>query len=213
MDKATDAIFLQNISKSFNKNVIFQDLSCQFSSKYKNVIVGDNGSGKTTLLKLILGFLKPDLGLVNCLHKEIGYVPHRISLIRDIYVSEVKEYFCNFEEKQYRSFNKYLIEVLNLKPLYLKKVKDLSFGEAKRVQLFTSFFNSPSFVLLDEPMNGLALKQKGIIKNYLGEISKDVGLIFTSHDFDFIQNFCENVFLIKDKRLEKIKKDQILQVL
>ena len=212
MSRATDSIKLKNISKSFSENVIFSGINCQFPVKFKNVIIGENGSGKTTLLKLILGYLKPDFGLINNHEMEMGYVPHKISLHGNLYVRELKEYFCNFEKKQHRSFNQYLFEVLNLKSLFHKKIKELSYGEAKKVQFFSSFFNHPSFVLLDEPMNGLDLKQKGLIKKYLNEISKDVGLIFTSHDNDFIQNFCDNIYLIKNKKLEKTRKDQVLQI-
>ena len=57
-------IQFENITKSFGRNVVLEDVN--LSIPYKEIfgIIGKSGSGKTTLLTLLIGFLKPDIGTV-----------------------------------------------------------------------------------------------------------------------------------------------------
>ena len=78
-------IHTKNLSKRFNREWIFRDLTYEFKSGNIYAITGPNGSGKTTLIKTILGLVKQDAGTIYfdgvpirndvTYRKNIGYMP------------------------------------------------------------------------------------------------------------------------------------------
>ena len=209
MNLKNDYLHLKDVSKKYKNNIIFKNVSCRLLRCHKTSILGENGVGKTTLLKLLLGFIKPDLGSVNSAYFEMGFVPHHISLLGDSYVYELIEYFRHFEKSEKSRFNDFLIQRFGISNLFDKQIRTLSYGQAKRVQFFTSLFNCPDFLLMDEPMNGLDFRQKMAISETLDEVSEKVGLIFTAHDLDFIERFSDKSYIIKNQQLVEVETSNV----
>lgn len=70
---------IQNLCMSFNKEIIFDNMSVIFQGTDKVGITGVNGAGKSTLFNLIRGTLTPDSGKILLDNKRIGYLPQVIT--------------------------------------------------------------------------------------------------------------------------------------
>ena len=85
-------------------------------------------------------------------------------------------------------------------------IKDLSFGQSKRVQLFFSLMNRPRLLLLDEPFVGLDKYQKEKILNLFKSLKEHLTIIASFHENLSKQDLVDDYFLLKNKKLTQITK-------
>ena len=91
--------------------------------------------------------------------------------------------------------------------LVIEDLKDyffnhLSFGQKKRVQLFVCLMSQPDFILLDEPFSGLDPSQREILLSFLHELAKSMGVILSSHEYEFVKDLLDEVLIVKEKNIE-----------
>ena len=95
-------IELKNICKSFNGNIVLNNLSLEVKSGEIYGLLGANGAGKSTTLNLLLGFLDQDSGTINMKdnnqniiiqNESIGYVPENVNLYPYLTGVENLDYF------------------------------------------------------------------------------------------------------------------------
>lgn len=163
-------IKLDNVSKRYLNNT-----SYNFTINKGDLISvsGKNGSGKTTLIKLILDFIKPDVGRITWNKKvSFSYLPERsqlppffsaISYLKEIYNLNKKGWDDSFLKK------------LDI-PLK-RKISKLSKGNKQKVALFRTFLGDSKIIILDEPFSGLDNVMVGIIKEKIKE-EKENGRAF-----------------------------------
>ena len=159
-------------------------------------LIGQNGAGKTTLLRLISGLMKPTKGTVNLQTGKpfIGYMPQSCRFDDNTTVSETIRFFArlrNADTKESVSFGK------KLKLDMSKKVKHLSPGQQKKLQMIIAMTGEPDLYVLDEPTAGLdpnaTFEMKGIIK---GIHQKGKSIIISSHILQDMDEICTNLSLI-----------------
>jgi ABC-type lipopolysaccharide export system ATPase subunit len=106
--------------------------------------------------------------------------------------------FCDRE-------NALLIKSHNfVKPMLTKKSRQLSGGEKRLLEILLILHSNASYLLLDEPFNGLDPLHKEFIKNIIREQSKNKGLIITDHDYHNILDVSSRVVLLHDGGLREI---------
>ena len=159
---------VKNISFSYNKQVILENISFSVGAGDYMSIIGESGSGKSTLLKLLYGTYDLKKGHIFWKEQEIlgpkynlvvgpefmKYVAQEFDLMPFISVSEnIGAFLSNFypEEKQER-INE-LLDVVELMDFAHTKVKNLSGGQKQRVALARAIANQPEILLLDEPFS------------------------------------------------------------
>ena len=183
-------LYVKNISKKFDREVL-KNVSAEFENGTINAVAGKNGCGKSTLLKIITTILKQDSGDIfindknlkdnpEFVRKKIGYVSQENSLLDDLSVRNNIIFFSDVYRVE-RNFFNLSDEVLN------KKLKNLSGGMRKKINILISLLNNPEFLILDEPTANLDLYHKEEILNLIKDF-KNVGkcVIFTSHNIDEI---------------------------
>ncbi|WHQ37526.1 ATP-binding cassette domain-containing protein [Spiroplasma sp. SV19] len=175
-------------------------------------ILGPNGAGKTTLIRQIMGFIKPDSGviLINDLNpwdksKEImeytGYVAGEISLYEDLKGIEYLKMIFKFRKNLDWSYVEKLI--LHFELDTNQKIKKMSKGMKQKIALIAATMIKPKILILDEPTSGL----DPVMKNQFNELilkmksSKDTTIIICSHIFEEITKLCDKVGFIKDGKL------------
>lgn len=169
--------------------------------------------GKSTTIKMLTGLLTPTSGkvVVNGIvpnekrienNKQIGAVfGQKTQLWWDLPVIEsfrlIKKLY-DIPDKEYNDNLKRFTEILDLKDLLEKQVKNLSLGQKMRCEIAATFLHNPKVVYLDEPTIGLDILVKENIRKFIKDINKErkTTVILTTHDLKDIEEVCDRIILI-----------------
>ena len=172
--KEKPKINLKNISLSFNKRQILDDISLKIQEGEICGILGPNGVGKSTLFNIIIGLLKPDFGKVFInsynvtdipIHKRaldfgVCIVPQSGGIFSELTCEENLKSITEIilKDKNERIFNvEKMISKFQLESVKNIKGKYLSGGQKKRVCIAMALISNPKIILMDEPFQGLDL--------------------------------------------------------
>ena len=204
----------ENVTLSYNKNRIVNNLTFNVNDGDYLCILGENGTGKSTLVKAILGFIFPTEGKITfskeLKNNEIGYLSQN-STIPDNFPASVYEIilsgclnrklFMPLYTKQDKALalkNMNLLEISHLKD---KSFNELSGGQQQRVLLARALCATKKLLLLDEPAAGLdpvAIKELYATINRLNKENL-ITVIMVSHDIDASLKYSNKVLnLSKD---------------
>ena len=167
--------------------------------------MGENGCGKTTLFKIIMGIESLDSGqIIKGETLNIGYLPQHLELIdpeiRVIdYIKEEKNQIETLDG--IISASSLLESFLFTKELQYSKVKMLSGGEKRRLQLVRVLINNPNILLFDEPTNDLDLYTLEILEDYIMKFKGPVLVI--SHDRYFLDKICNKLLVFNNGYIEE----------
>lgn len=187
---------LENISKKFGNQQIFDDVNREITRGDKIALIGANGTGKSTFLRIIADHETFD-GKRAVGHNvlESFYAQHQLESLHLDY--EI------LEELKYDAPHKLESELRGVLGCFLfggddafKKIKVLSGGEKARVSLAKTLVSEANFLLLDEPTNHLDIDSIEVIiealKRYEGT------LIFVSHNRYFIEKLANKIWWIEN---------------
>lgn len=171
-------------------------------------LFGPSGSGKTSLLESIAGIRTPERGDIKvgdrvlfssaagvnlpARDRRIGYVPQDALLFPNMSVTANIRYGDRHDDRQ--TFDG-LVEILDLRPLVDRGVRNLSGGEKQRVAIARALMTKPSILLLDEPLAGVDRERRDVILPYILRIRKDlhVPLIYVTHDMTELEAIADRV--------------------
>ena len=169
-------------------------LSADSGDMQKNEVVGvlgENGIGKTTFVKMLAGAIKQDSGEIDGKVK-VAYKPQYIDTDSD-------ELVMNFLADAIQKHTNDVINPMNIKDLYMRKLKDLSGGELQRVMIANALGTGMPLILLDEPSAYLDIEQRlivsKVIKNFM-ELSGHSCLV-VDHDLVFIDNVSDRLLVFE----------------
>ncbi len=206
-------IELKNISKSFKKEKVLDDISYTFNEKRIYGIVGANGSGKSVLLKVLAGLYKASSGEVlfdgeNYQQEKI--FPHFIGaaieypgFINDLtgwenllLLAGIKKFIGKEEINE-------ILEVVGLSKDKDKKYGTYSLGMRQKLSLAQALMEKPLIILLDEPFNGIDRASVKKIKEYLVlQKEEDKALIIiTTHIKDDLEDLVDEKLYLEDGKL------------
>lgn len=210
------AIKIENLHKSFGKEEILRGINREFEAGRIHGIVGNNGSGKTVMMKCICGFLRPDEGCVLINGKEVGkdmdfpddmgiiietpgFLPGATGLKNLKLLASLKGIA---DEKRIVE----TIERVGLDPGLKKNVSKYSLGMRQRLGIAQAIMENPSFLILDEPFNGLDKHGVAQIRNLIKELrAEGKTIILASHNQADIDELCDTVCEMDDGYMEEIK--------
>lgn len=198
------AIEIKNVSKKFKDKIVIDKVSLELPSGQIHGLIGRNGSGKTVLMKMIVGFLKPDSGIIKVFGDTIGkdtdfaknigviietpgFLPFESGFSNLKYLASIRGIISNEEIKA-------AISSVGLNPDDKKHVGKYSLGMRQRLGLAQAIMENPDILILDEPMNGLDNDGVADMRKYLLELKKQgKTIIIASHSAEDIEILCDTV--------------------
>lgn len=179
-----DVLKIDHLTKCFDTQCLFSDISFEIKRGEHVAIIGDNGTGKTTLLKILNQIVDADSGSYELGAKvKIGYYDQEHHVLHD-----QKSIFDEISDDYPTLTNTTIRNTLAAFQFtgddVFKLVGDLSGGEKGRVSLAKLMLSEANFLILDEPTNHLDILSKEILEQALNEYTGTV--LYVSHDRYFI---------------------------
>ncbi|STQ86787.1 ABC transporter ATP-binding protein [Helicobacter muridarum] len=202
----------ENVSFSYNKEKIFNNINFTIFDKEFLGIIGPNGGGKTTFIKILLGLLKGYTGILSypnpslfSFPKDIGYVPQNtqinlnfpIMAIEVVEMGILKSSIFGFRlKKKQRQAALEILDKLGIKELAYKKIGELSGGQIQRVLIARAINGNPKLLILDEPTSNIDTKTQTEIYKLLKAINKIHTIITISHDIPITLEYATRILHI-----------------
>lgn len=182
----------QEVTKSFDDRLLFNDLSFIVKPGMKVALIGENGAGKSTLLNMIYS-RDPQFTLSNAV--EIGYFHQDLSLL-DVNktILENVQQSSNYPESFIRTV---LARLLFKQNDVYKVVDNLSGGERVKTALTKLFLGHYNMLLLDEPTNYLDIFSQEALEQVL--IAYPGTIIFATHDRRLMKTLADHLLIIENK--------------
>ena len=201
-------ITLENLSKSYGKLQVLNNISAQFHIGQVVSIIGPNGSGKTTMIKCLLGMVLPDSGRILVDGKpvikeweyrsKIGYMPQISRFPENM---KVRQLFAMMRDirKATKPMDEELFGLYNIQAMCDKSLGSLSGGNKQKVSAALAFLFDPEILVLDEPTAGLDPLSSEILKTkILKEKSKGKLILISSHIMSEIDELADDIFCMVD---------------
>lgn len=183
--------------------------------------LGPNGAGKTTTIRQLLGFIKPDKGIVSIngmdcfkqahlIEESLGYLPGEISFMDEMKGIEFIKFIAGMRNAEDLSRAKELIELFELDTS--AKIKTMSKGMKQKIGIVCAFMQNPEILILDEPTSGLdPLMQNKFTDLILQEKKRGTTVLMSSHMFEEVERTCDRVAIIKEGHIAAIEEIEKLR--
>jgi ABC-2 type transport system ATP-binding protein len=179
--------------------------------------LGPNGAGKTTTLRMLTTLLNPTAGTATVagadllrdplgVRRRIGYVPQAIGvtsggtdplcLVQEELLDQAGLYHLDKTLAGQRA--ELLVRQLDLSGLEDRRVKTLSGGQRRRLEIALGLVHEPPLVFLDEPTTGLDPQSRSNLWEHIGNLRTDLGttIFLTTHYLEEADALCDRVFII-----------------
>ena len=198
---------LSGIEKSFGEKRVLKGISFSAESGKAFGLLGRNGAGKTTSIRILMDVVPANSGEVLIDGKPVdysrikfGYLPEERGLYPKKKILEQLCYFSELHGMSHADAIKsvdYWLDRLGMTEYRNKRLDTLSKGNQQKIQLITALAHDPDIIILDEPFSGLdpvnAMLLKDVVK---GEIAKGKIVLFSSHQMNYIEEFCDSIAII-----------------
>ncbi|NLO84342.1 MAG: ABC-F family ATP-binding cassette domain-containing protein [Clostridiales bacterium] len=189
-----EAMEVRDLSKSFDQEAIFENVSFKLRTGDRVALIGPNGVGKSTLFKILMNKMTPDRGAVKYgTNVDVGYYDQHQQELNpgNTVLDEVWNSFPTIEQTKIRgALGLFLFtgdDVFDL-------VGQLSGGERGRVALTKLMLKRDNLLLLDEPTNHLDMDSREVLEDALQDFQGTILAI--SHDRYFINRFADKVMVM-----------------
>lgn len=217
-------IEIKNLSKSFGKNKVLDNITFKVEKGEVMGFLGANGAGKSTTMNIISGYLSSNEGevIINGIDilknpveakKHIGYLPEKPPLYPNMTVAEYLDFV--FELKRVELSSKAnsgeisekqahidgICKKCGIDVVYKRLIRNLSKGYKQRVGLAQALIGNPEILILDEPTVGLDPVQIIEIRNLIKELGREHTVILSSHILSEVSAVCEKIIIIQKGRI------------
>lgn len=212
-----------NLTKQYNKNVVLDNVNITIKKGDIYGLIGRNGAGKTTLMKIITTLASPTSGTFELFNtcsendelfdnkKRVGSLIEYPAFYPNLSAYDNLKYYTIQKGIVDKNQINKVLELLNLTGTGKKKVKTFSLGMKQRLGIALAILNSPDFVILDEPINGLDPIDISELRDTFKKLSDNgITLLISSHilsELYLLANefgFLENGKLIKELSKEEL---------
>jgi len=205
---------VDSIILEFGAKRVLQDVYLKSESGKTTGILGRNGAGKSCLMQIIYGELKTNNKSIRLNGKavldasrnpeDIRYLPQFNFIPIGVKISRIfKDFELNFSDftAYFPEFEKY----------YNDKLKNLSGGEIRIIEIYAILASQTKFVMLDEPFSQVMPKHVNPIKSLINNEKNNKGIIITDHLYEHIIDICDDIYVIANGKtyLTKDRSDLI----
>ncbi|WP_029352339.1 ABC transporter ATP-binding protein [Bosea sp. 117] len=210
---------LYGVSKAFGALTVLHDIDLAIQEGEILTLLGPSGCGKTTLMRIIAGFeatthgrviikganvsnLPPDRRPVNMVFQRYALFPHLDVFDNVAFGLRLKKW----PKAKIQEAVQHMLHLVQLGDYGNRWIHELSGGQAQRVALARALVNSPSVLLLDEPLAALDLKIRHHMLAELKRIHRETGttFIYVTHDQDEATILSDRIVLMNRGRIEQI---------
>jgi putative spermidine/putrescine transport system ATP-binding protein len=210
---------LSGIRRTFGDVVAIEKLDLEIVEGEFFTLLGPSGSGKTTTLRVIAGFEQPDEGHVELAGLDVTGVPpserdvntvfQDYALFPHMTVQENVEYGLRVKgvsRKARRTKVQEVLERVRLPNVGRRKPMQLSGGQRQRVALARAIVNSPTVLLLDEPLGALDLKLRQEMQVFLKALQRELGItfVYVTHDQEEALTMSDRLAVFNEGRVEQV---------
>ena len=203
-------IKIENLSYSYKRKNVFEELSINFESGNIYGLLGKNGTGKSTLFRNICGLLKPKKGIItNFGYSSISRNPSMLSKIFllpeeffvpsvfvDDFVGTLSPFYPKFSKED---FDRYISDFdvpIN------HRLDRMSMGQKKKTLIAFSLSTNTELLLMDEPTNGLDIVSKTQFKNVMSRVANENKcIIISTHQVKDIENLIDRISVIDNGKI------------
>ncbi|MCL2019746.1 MAG: ATP-binding cassette domain-containing protein [Oscillospiraceae bacterium] len=211
-----DILRTRNITKTYGKTTAVENVSLSIHKGDIYGLIGRNGAGKTTLMRMITSLTFADSGELeifgqtsesglNSARKRMGSVVEMPALYPNLTAVQNLEYYRILRGIPDKNAVKNALKTVNLTDTGKKKFKNFSLGMKQRLGLALALLNSPDFIILDEPINGLdpmgIVEMRETIKRLNAE--RSITFMVSSHILSELSLIATRYGIIEGGRLIK----------
>jgi sodium transport system ATP-binding protein len=204
-------IKVEHIQKRFGSTLAVKDVSFEAKPGESLGLLGPNGAGKTSSLRILSGLIKPDDGTVFIdeidvtrsplqAQKKLGVLPDNCGLYTRLTAAENIRYFAELygmPRKRIKERLAALTVQLDMTAIINRKTQGFSQGERMKVALARALVHQPSYLILDEPTNGLDVLTTRAVRQHLQQLKHEgTCLIFSSHLMHEVNHLCDRLVVI-----------------
>ena len=207
-------IKIEHLVKNYGSNCAVDDISFEVGKGEIVGLLGPNGAGKSTTMNILTGYLSSTSGSVSVAgidvldnpleaKKHIGYLPEQPPLYLDMTVEEylIFNYNLNVCKLNRNKHLEEICEVVKIKDVYKRVIKNLSKGYRQRVGIAQALIGSPEVIIFDEPTVGLDPKQIIEVRNLLRNLGRDHTVILSTHILQEVQAVCDRIVIINKGKI------------
>ncbi len=216
---STKLIDLQHITKSFDGQMVLDDLNLYIRENEFLTLLGPSGCGKTTTLRILGGFETPDTGKVIFDGEDItGLAPNKrqlntvfqkYALFTHMTIAENIAFGLRIRKKP-ESYIKdkisYALKLVNLDGYENRMPDSLSGGQQQRIAIARAIVNEPKVLLLDEPLGALDLKLRQDMQYELIRLKNELGItfIYVTHDQEEALTMSDTIVVMNQGYIQQI---------
>lgn len=203
----------ENLQKTYGSRQVVKGVSVEVNQGEIVGLLGPNGAGKTTSFYMMVGFIKPNAGIVyldneDITHlamykraqKGIGYLPQEPSVFRKLSVEDNIKAVLEMTPlsiEQQKDRLEVLLDEFNLHKVRKSNGDTLSGGERRRTEIARALATSPSFILLDEPFAGIDPIAVEDIQYIVAKLkTKNIGILITDHNVQETLSITDRAYLM-----------------
>jgi spermidine/putrescine transport system ATP-binding protein len=210
---------LEDLTKSFKGTVAVDHIDLVVEEGEFFSLLGPSGCGKTTTLRMIGGFEEPTSGHVYLGGDEVSALPpyrrnvntvfQSYALFPHLNVSDNVAYGLKrkkVSESAIKDRVQEMLTLVDLSSFTTRRINQLSGGQQQRVALARALVNSPSVLLLDEPLGALDLKLRKQMQLELKQIQQEIGItfIYVTHDQEEAMTMSNRIAVMNAGHLEQV---------
>lgn len=206
---------VRNVAFGYLKTPVLRDVNLVVSPGEVVSLTGANGCGKTTLMRLMATLLMPTAGQVVFdgkdafqdpvrYRKQLGYLPEKVALYEDMTVKEYLTYRAKIKGEVAKRIRRRVGEASSLakvEGMLRKPIKNLSYGQKKRVALADTILLRPRILLLDDFLSGLDLEMRESMSETLKEVAAFSSVLTTGHEMEEMRKWSSRIVRLEGGRV------------
>ena len=214
-----ELIHLNNISKSFDGQMVLDELNLTIHENEFVTLLGPSGCGKTTTLRILGGFATPDTGSVIFGGQDITKLPPNLRPLNTVFQKYALFTHMNIAEniafglkirkksKDYIADKiRYALKLVNLEGYENRMPDSLSGGQQQRIAIARAIVNEPKVLLLDEPLGALDLKLRQEMQYELIRMKNELGItfVYVTHDQEEALTMSDTIVVMNQGYIQQI---------
>lgn len=203
-------IEVKDVHKKFGFKHVLNGVSFTAEKGEITCLIGINGAGKTTIMNAIMALTPINKGnilidnarLTKHSYEKITFIPDAITMLPQMRITEAMTFMRDFYESWNQERATELLRFFKLNEA--DRVRELSKGNAAKVNLLLGLAMDVDYLLMDEPFSGIDIfSREQIADVFTSHLIEDRGVIVTTHDIGDIEHLLDKAVLLDDGKVLK----------